>query len=70
MKPKQITIDAGKNAINYEKMLDKVYSNMIKFLFEVKNMPECELKWIFNKVFTQQIRQMMRDINHIRSKYG
>ena len=42
---KRITIDAGKNSFNPEKDLDKLKKHLYSFIFELKRMPEYELKW-------------------------
>jgi len=42
---KRITIDAGKNSLNPEKDLDKLKKHLYNFIFELKKMPEYELKW-------------------------
>ena len=41
---KQITIDAGKNALNMKKDLENLKKPLYEFIFTLRKMPEYELK--------------------------
>lgn len=57
---KRITINAGKNAINPKKDLDNLKKHLYSFLFELKKMPEYELKWKVKEIIEPHIKETIK----------
>ena len=56
---KQITIDAGKNALNMKKDLENLKKHLYEFIFTLRKMPEYELKWVLEKEIKPTIRTII-----------
>lgn len=57
---KRITIDAGKDAIDYNRDLDSLKKHLYGFLFSLKRIPEHELKWEIRDKIEPTIRQILK----------
>jgi len=56
---KQITIDAGKNALNMKKDLENLKKPLYEFIFTLRKMPEYELKWVLEQEIKPTIRTII-----------
>ena len=56
---KQITIDAGKNALNMKKDLENLKKPLYEFIFTLRKMPEDELKWVLEQEIKPTIRTII-----------
>ena len=59
MQNKQITIDAGKNALNMKKDLENLKKSLYEFIFTLRKMPEYELKWVLEQEIKPTIRTII-----------
>jgi len=59
MQNKQITIDAGKNALNMKKDLENLKKPLYEFIFTLRKMPEYELKWVLEQEIKPTIRTII-----------
>ena len=59
MQNKQITIDAGKNALNMKKDLENLKKHLYEFIFTLRKMPEYELKWLLEQEIKPTIRTII-----------
>lgn len=57
---KQITTDAGADAINPEKDMLNIIKHLYAILFIIKRMPEYYIKWSIKKEIEPTIRGLLR----------
>lgn len=69
MNRKKLTIDAGANSLNEIKYLALLKGDLVLFLFDLRKMPECKLKWEMSKVFKPQIKRMLKEIVQLEEYY-
>jgi len=66
---KKLTINAGVDSLNEIKHLTDLKSDLYKFLFSLKNMPEFTLKWEMKKVFEPQVRGILNEIKKLEEYF-